>query len=488
MPGEIMHSRNIATTVSVLAAILGMGAAAHAQNDGPIGTVSQPLVGGTLVSPETQRAFGLLSLSSPTGSCSASMLNAFWAITAAHCVYPSITAPSAIYPANQITLTSNWPGNSKTATARQVIAFNGFPFSQGSDIALLQMGPHDFDRLEAKDQVIAKPGILNNLTLLAFGRGIYQLAYQSGQFAVPSQSDGQFRSGEFTTGGVLENALTPPPLTVDLNSANGIVVAGGDSGGPSYFQAWDDASSPRRKLEWRLLGVHHLCQTRCLAGQNCTASWKYVSQILSCSDASVLPVWQRITDTIQDSPVDDSPGTFSTSVPPAVLQHKRALYAVSIDEPLLASPNAAVDIQLPFKQCHSVLRAGGGGCPLDPSLQIWGYDLATHRVLHVPSGKCLNISGARRDAGAPIILYPCSGAPNEKWTVAAIGGGSSWTIKSDLTAQCLSAIPGRSASSGRGPGVTLATPALLAQMPCTGSNGQLFTDADAAWATRNGPH
>src|SRR5205807_1776926 len=102
-------------------------------------------------------------------------------------------------------------------------------------------------------------------------------------------------------------------------------------------------------------------------------------------------------------------------------------------------------------------------------------------------GKCLNISGARRDAGAPIILFPCSDAANEKWTVITTPGRSTWTVKSDLTAQCLSAIPGR-ASSGRGAGITLATPALLAQMPCNGSTAQLFDDADAAWATRNGPH
>ena len=484
-----MKPRNIARTVITLIAISTLTVAARAQRDGPIGQVSQPLVGGTLVTPDMQREFGLLTLTNPGGTCSASMLNAFWAITAAHCVYPSTTALSAAYSASQITLTSNWPGNSKSATARRVIAFNSYPFSQGSDIALVQMGRHDFDRSLAKDQVIAKPGVLNNLTLLAFGRGIYQLAYQSGQFAVPAQRDGKFRSGQFTTGGILENALASPSFTVDLNSTNGVAVAGGDSGGPSYFQAWDDESSPRRKLEWRLLGVHHLCRTKCLAGQNCSANpWQYVSQILSCSDASVLPVWQRITDTIQGAPADDAPsGTFSTSVPPAVLQHKRALYAVSIDEPLLASPNAAVDIQLPFKQCHSTLLIGGGGCPLDPSLQIWGYDLATHRVLHLLSGKCLNISGARRDAGAPIILFPCSGARNEKWTVITTPGRSTWTVKSDLTAQCLSAIPGRTGSRGRGAGITLPTPALLAQMPCNGSTAQLFADADAAWASRNGP-
>lgn len=485
-----MNSRKFARTVIIVIATLTLSVVAvHAQQRRErIGEVSQALVGGPLVTPEVQRTFGLLTLSTPNGlSCSASMLNAFWAITAAHCVYPSSTALSMPYSASQITLTSNWPGNSKTATARRVVAFNSFPFSEGSDIALLQMGRNDFYRFEAKDQVIAKPQVLNNLTLLAFGRGIYQLAYLSDQLAVPTQFDGNFRSGEFTIAAVLDNASTTPSFTITLNPQNGVTVAAGDSGGPSYFQAWDDANSPRRKLEWRLLGIHSICRKRCLAGMDCSANWQWASRILSCTDASVLPIWQRIMDTIEIPPAEDGPsGIFSTSVPPAVLEHRRALYAVSIDEPLLASPNAAVDIQLPFKQCHSVLRIGGG-CPLNPSLQIWGYDLATHRVLHVPSGKCLNISGARHDAGAPIILYPCSGAPNEKWTIITTPGRSSWTIKSDLTAQCLTAIAGRRASSGGG-GITLATPALLAQMPCNGSTAQLFDDADAAWSTRNQPH
>ena len=158
-----MNLAGIFRTLRPLIATLALTATAHAQPDGPIGRVSQPLVGGTLVTPETQRQFGLLTLSTPSGSCSASMLNAFWAITAAHCVYMSGTAVSAVYAPNQITLSANWPGNTKSAQARQVIAFTGYPFSSGSDIALLQMGRHDFDRSEAKDQVIARPASLNGL-------------------------------------------------------------------------------------------------------------------------------------------------------------------------------------------------------------------------------------------------------------------------------------------------------------------------------------
>lgn len=177
--------------------------------------------------------------------------------------------------------------------------------------------------------------------------------------------------------------------------------------------------------------------------------------------------------------------TFPTTVPESVLRQKRALYALNIDEPLIAPPDAAIDVQLTFKICHSsgLIIAG---CPVTPPYEQWSYDPATHRLLHVSSGKCLNISGARHDAGAPIILYPCSGAPNEKWTVTSQAGSFVWTVKSDLTSQCLHAMPG---SSGGGDGLwrRVATPAKLVQMPCNGSSAQRYTSVDADWFRRNGP-
>jgi hypothetical protein len=190
------------------------------------------------------------------------------------------------------------------------------------------------------------------------------------------------------------------------------------------------------------------------------------------------------------SPYFQSPtGTFSTTVPDEVLKHKRALYAVNIDEPLIAPVNAAIDVQLTFELCHNRVHVATsyGGCPVSPAEELWSYDPATHRMLHVPSGKCLNISGARRDAGAPIILYPCSGAPNEKWTVISPSGRLDWTIKSDLTSQCLTAVPGKPAGRD-GLYLTRAQPGTLVQMPCNGSKAQVFANVDADWIRRNGPH
>ncbi|MBM2804177.1 MAG: cytolethal distending toxin family protein [Deltaproteobacteria bacterium] len=177
-------------------------------------------------------------------------------------------------------------------------------------------------------------------------------------------------------------------------------------------------------------------------------------------------------------------GKFDAKVPNVVLMQKRALYAENIDEPLVAPAGAAIDVQLTFQQCHKLVSSPG--CPVTPSFEQWGYDPGSHRLVHAASGKCVNISGARRDPGAPIILYPCSGAANEKWTVIAPAGKLTWTVKSDLNGMCLHAIPGRR-SSGPNQRVGNMTIATLVQMPCDGSAAQRFSSVDSNWGARNGP-
>src|SRR4051794_29932718 len=97
------------TAVAVAFTLTCLGAARADEN---IGTTQQGLVGGQTVSSDIQEQFGLLTLSNPEGSCSASMLNDYWAITAAHCVYSPTTGQA--FTAAQITLSANWPRNHKS--------------------------------------------------------------------------------------------------------------------------------------------------------------------------------------------------------------------------------------------------------------------------------------------------------------------------------------------------------------------------------------
>ena len=414
-----------------------------------IGRIQEPLV--TPRAPldqQTQEEFGLLTLSTPEGTCSASMLNDYWAITAAHCVFSRQGACPQFMP-QQIRLQANWPGNSNSAQALRVITYGTpapcpFGSPQPFDIAILQTGRHDFGRPDFRSTKLEATRLTPNLTVTAYGRGINALAFQAGPNAVPSQSDGLYRSAEFSIDSTTPNSAMPT-ATYSFAGNRGATVAGGDSGGPSFIEDWDDPLSTRRKLEWRLIGVHSFCQTTCLPGQTCPAAnpWPWVGFIQQCTDAAILPVRNDILSEIEAVPVDDTViGTFPTATPASVLSQKRALYAISLDEPLAGPPGAAIDVQLTFERCHD--RRVIAGCPVNPEFEQWAYDPTTHRLHHAASGKCVNISGARLDPGSPIILFPCVGGANEKWTLIERAGWSSiWSIKSDLTGMCLHAVPGR---------------------------------------------
>jgi hypothetical protein len=469
-----------------------LAGSASAQPENTDQSRQELVVPGPVTDQQTQERFGLLTLTNPEGTCSASMLNDYWAITAAHCVFSRLgNCPQ--FAANQISLTANWPSNTKTVNAVQIVTYGtptscAFPqnmLGTPNDIALVQVGLHDFGRSDARPMKLDNQRPRVNWTLTAYGRGINALAFQVGPTAVQSQSDGQFRNTDFNIISVNPNSAAIP-VTYAFPGNRGATMAGGDSGGPSYIQDWDNPLSTARKLEYRLMGVHSFCSKTCLPGKSCVG-WTWVSSISQCSDAAILPVRDQILAAIEAIPPDTGyVGQFPSGVPASVLSHKRALYAVSIDEPLVAPAGAAIDTQLTFKQCHNLQL--NPGCPVGPEYEEWSYDPGTHRLYHVPSGKCVNISGARRDAGSMIILYPCQDAANEKWSIVQSGTSTVWSIKSDFSGMCLhaDAHPGRSGGAlGRR---TLPRPATLVQRPCDGSDAQKFSDVDSDWIRRNGPH
>jgi hypothetical protein len=273
----------------VLSLMMSVPALFGAENTG---TVSQPLVGGSLVSTYMQEELGLLTLNR---GCSASLLTNEWAITAAHCLEVTIGKPPTVAPAT-VTLTANWSTVQKQ-TAAQINTFR----TLGYDVAIVRVvkpfvvlkSTSGYKRL-ALD---AAPENLQNYKIEMYGRGINQFAKGSGPTATPSISDNQYRVGVASIGRYENNLNWLAYMTAS--------VAGGDSGGPSFTTIYAGRV---------LTGVHALCTIRCLPGRTCgtwTGSspapagynpWSWVAATPECADAPVRPVWESIWQIINTSP------------------------------------------------------------------------------------------------------------------------------------------------------------------------------------------
>jgi hypothetical protein len=92
---------------------------------------------------------------------------------------------------------------------------------------------------------------LNNLNLLDFGRGAYQLAFQSGSGAVQTQFDGLYRSGNFRSALLATSTSDPAPATRRRPNDAGHENSDGGNG-PSAAQDWnvfnDNASTTTTEL------------------------------------------------------------------------------------------------------------------------------------------------------------------------------------------------------------------------------------------------
>ncbi len=365
-----LFGRNLIVRVALAALIAIACAAVTFAQEENIGQTKQAIVGGPSVHIGMLEELGLLSLARAgfNPHCSASLLTNEWIITAAHCLNSAdISTP------NQVTVTANWT----VVQTRQAIEIRSLRsvrtvFSTAlPDIALIRVGdPFSVggSRKHFRRELVAnKMDNLVGYPIETYGRGINVLAQGSGAAATPSQNDGQYRSAKTQITKVEGNLYWFP-----RNSSNQI-VAGGDSGGPSFI------INQRGRA---LVGVHSSCRRNCLPGQMCpTGDWTWTSNIPECSDAPIATVYEPVIEIIRESvaslardpasPVGErgssrvegvaadpglKDGRFDTSAPPPSIVSY--IYAVGADGNLEWRRHDGAEQGLP--QWQSAVPVGGG--------------------------------------------------------------------------------------------------------------------------------
>lgn len=195
-----------------------------------------------------------------------------------------------LVPLAGLTLNASWD----PAQTRSVVRVETFwPY----DVALIQLNAPfslygsttGYNRLIFQDGQFPYFGSVAGANILICGRGINQFASGEGDSATPSSSDGVYRLG-YARVNADDGTLYWYP------SEGGLMIAGGDSGGPSY--AWVLSG-------YALVGVHALCHAKYVEGKPKTG-WTWVTSTPSSADAPIMPLIPQLGQIMGPAPAGNA--------------------------------------------------------------------------------------------------------------------------------------------------------------------------------------